>query len=117
MNTSLPALDELQARLRIGNTVMVARFLRLSRSRDHRIHLRGEFSRKEIHVNVLNLGVDSATPAGMLVLQIFAALAEYERESILEKTKAGQLLVKAKGKHIWRPIGLDAECEAISKTA
>ena len=49
------------------------------------------------------------TPAGKLVLQIFAAPAEYDRESILEKTRAGQLLAAAKGKHIGRPKGLDAE--------
>jgi DNA invertase Pin-like site-specific DNA recombinase len=40
---------------------------------------------------------------------IFASLAEYDRESILEKTKAGQQLAAAQGKHIGRPKGLDAE--------
>ena len=78
MSTSRPALDDLQARLRIGDAVMVARFFRLGRSRDHLIHLLGEFSRKGIHFKALDLGVDSATPAGKLVLQIFAALAEYD---------------------------------------
>ncbi len=69
----------------------------------------GDFTRKGIHFKALDLGVDSSTPAGKLDLQIFAALAEYDRESILEKTRAGQLLAKAKGKHIGRPAGLDAE--------
>lgn len=66
-----------------------ARFLRLGRSRAHLIQLISEFSREGIHFKALDLGVDSVTPAGKLVLQIFAALAEYERESILEKTRAG----------------------------
>ena len=70
MSTSRPALDDLQARLRIGDTVMVARFFRLGRSRDHLIHLLGEFSRKGIHFKALDLGVDSATPAGKLVLGV-----------------------------------------------
>jgi DNA invertase Pin-like site-specific DNA recombinase len=117
MSTSRPALDELQSRLRIGDTVMVARFFRLGRSRDHLIHLLGEFSRKGIHFKALDLGVDSATPAGKLVLQIFAALAEYDRESLLEKTRAGQLLAAAKGKHIGRPSGVNAEQLAKVRTA
>ena len=117
MSTSRPALDDLQARLRIGDTVMVARFFRLGRSRDHLIHLLGEFSRKGIHFKALDLGVDSATPAGKLVLQIFAALAEYDRESLLEKTRAGQLLAAAKGKHIGRPSGVNAEQLAKVRTA
>jgi DNA invertase Pin-like site-specific DNA recombinase len=117
MSTSRPALDDLQARLRIGDTVMVARFFRLGRSRDHLIHLLGEFSRKGIHFKALDLGVDSATPAGKLVLQIFAALAEYDRESLLEKTRAGQLLAAAKGKHIGRPKGVDSEKLAKVRTA
>lgn len=109
ISTSRPALDALLVKLHPGDTVMVARFFRLGRSRDHLIHLLGEFSRAGIHFKALDLGVDSSTPAGKLVLQIFAALAEYDRESILEKTRAGQLLAKAKGKHIGRPAGLDAQ--------
>ena len=57
---------------------MVAHFFRLGRSRDHLISLLGKFARKGIHFKALDLGVDSSTPAGKLVLQIFAALAEYD---------------------------------------
>ena len=109
ISTSRPALDTLLTQLRTGDTVLVARFFRLGRSRDHLINLLGDFSRKGIHFKALDLGVDSNTPAGKLVLQIFATLAEYDRENILEKTRAGQLLAKAKGKHIGRPAGLDVE--------
>lgn len=117
VSTSRPALDTLLAQLRSGDTVMVARFFRLGRSRDHLINLLGDFARKGVHFKALDLGVDSSTPAGKLVLQIFAALAEYDRESILEKTRAGQLLAKAKGKHIGRPMGLDVEKFAKVKKA
>jgi DNA invertase Pin-like site-specific DNA recombinase len=117
VSTSRPALDSLLTKLRPGDTVMVARFFRLGRSRDHLISLLGEFAKKGIHFQALDLGVDSSTSAGKLVLQIFAALAEYDRESILEKTRAGQLLAKAKGKHIGRPAGLDTEKFAKVKKA
>ena len=43
------------------------------------------------------------------MLSDFASLAEYDRESILEKTTAGQQLAAAQGKHTNRPKGLDAE--------
>ncbi len=78
MSTSRPALDRMLSKLRPGDTVIVARFTRLGRSRDHLIHLLGEFFRKGIHFKALDLGVYSARPAGKLVLQIFAALAEYD---------------------------------------
>ena len=68
VSTSRPALDTMLAQLRSGDTVMVARFFRLGRSRDHLIHLLGEFSQKGIHFKALDLGVDSSTPAGKLVL-------------------------------------------------
>ena len=65
----------------------------------------GEFSKNRIIFKALDLGIDSSTPAGKMVIGIFAALSEYDREMILEKTKAGQLLAKSKGKHIGRPSG------------
>ncbi|GAB3718644.1 hypothetical protein GCM10027592_61770 [Spirosoma flavus] len=101
VSTSQPALDTLLVQLRLGDTV-AARFFRLGRSRDHLISLLGEFARKSIRFKALDLVVGSSTSAGKLILQIFAALTEYDRESILEKTRAGQLLAKAKGIHTGR---------------
>ena len=57
----------------------------------------------------LDLGIDTATPAGRLVLGIFAALAEYDRESIRERAASGIALAKAQGKHLGRRPGADAE--------
>jgi len=114
---SRPELDRMLSLIRPGDTVMVSRFFRLGRSRDHLIKLIGEFSEKGIHFKALDLGVDSTTPAGKLVLQIFAALSEYDRENILEKTRAGQLLAMAKGKHIGRPKGKNQDNLKKVKTA
>ena len=109
MSLQRPALDELLGLLREGDTVLVARFFRLGRSRDHVIHLVHSFHQRGVHFRALDLGIDTTTPAGKLMLSIFASLAEYDRESILEKTRAGQQLAAAQGKHIGRPKGLDAE--------
>ncbi|TDB58546.1 recombinase family protein [Arundinibacter roseus] len=109
LSVQRPALDEMLSLLREGDTVVVSRFNRLGRSRDHLISLIGEFSKRGIIFKALDLGIDSSTPSGKLVIGIFAALAEYDREMILEKTRAGQLLAKAKGKHIGRPSGVNEE--------
>ncbi|MDO7887605.1 recombinase family protein [Hymenobacter cheonanensis] len=104
-----PALDELLHLLREGDTVLVARFFRLGRSRDHIIYLVHSFHQRGVHFKALDLGIDTTNPAGKFMLAIFAALAEYDRESILEKTRAGQQLAAAQGKHIGRPKGLNAD--------
>jgi DNA invertase Pin-like site-specific DNA recombinase len=122
VSTSRPALDTLLAQLRPGDTVMVARFFRLGRSRDHLIacwtSLPGKvFTSRHwtwvlivVHQPV-NWFCRSLPPW----LNMMAPATR--RESILEKTRAGQLLAKAKGKHIGRPAGLDAEKFAKVKKA
>lgn len=109
LSVQRPALDEMLGLLRSGDTVVVSRFSRLGRSRDHLINLIGSFSERGVIFKALDLGIDSATPSGKLVIGIFAALAEYDREMILEKTRAGQLLAKAQGKHIGRRAGVNQE--------
>lgn len=103
------ALDEMMTLLREGDTIVVARFFRLGRSRDHLISLVNDFASRKVHFKALDVGIDTDTPAGKLILSIFASLAEFDRETILEKTRAGQLLAKAKGKHIGRPRGVNQQ--------
>jgi len=114
MATQRPALDEMLALLRAGDTVIVSRLNRLGRSRNHLIDLVSEFAERNIVFKALDLGIDSSTVAGKLVLRIFSALADYERETILEKTRAGQLLAKANGKHIGRFKGPNPDNYALT---
>jgi DNA invertase Pin-like site-specific DNA recombinase len=119
VSTSRPALDTLLAQLRPGDTVMVARFFRLGRSRDHLIacwtSLPGKvFTSRHwtwvlivVHQPV-NWFCRSLPPW----LNMMAPATR--RESILEKTRAGQLLAKAKGKHIGRPGG--AGCREVRQS-
>jgi DNA invertase Pin-like site-specific DNA recombinase len=107
--TSRPALDSMLAQLREGDTIIVAKFNRLGRSTTHLINLINSFSQQGVIFKALDFGMDTATPTGRLIITLFAALAQYERESILEKTRAGQLLAKAKGKHIGRPAKVDMD--------
>lgn len=106
---SRPALDEMLSMLREGDTIIVAKFNRLGRSTTHLISLVNQFASKGVVFRALDFGIDTSTPTGRLMLIFFAALAEYERETILEKTRAGQLLAKAKGKHVGRPSKINEE--------
>lgn len=115
--SSRPALDDMLSRLREGDTVVVARLNRLGRSLVHIITLVAELASKGIHFKALDLGIDTSTPAGKMILSVFASLAEYERETILEKTKAGQKLAIQQGKHVGRPKGFNQEMFSKVKTA
>lgn len=105
--TSRPQLDALLDALRPGDTVTVARFNRLGRNSAHLVALLKEFEEKKIHFVALDLGIDSATPAGQLVMHVFAALAEYQRRELLEKTAHGRELARAAGVHMGRKKGPD----------
>src|SRR5690349_21541875 len=73
-SVSRPALDEMLAQLREGDTVIVAKFNRLGRSTTHLINLVNEFAQKRVHFRALDFGIDTATPTGRLLLTFFAAL-------------------------------------------
>ena len=76
--------------LRDGDTVLAARFFRLGRSRDYVVHIINSFCFKS-----LDLSIDTTIPAGKFMLSIFASLAEYDHQSILEKTKVSWPLPRA----------------------
>lgn len=116
MATQRPALDEMLALLRAGDTVIVSRLNRLGRSLNHLIDLVSEFADRSIVFKALDLGIDSSTVAGKLVLRIFSALADYDRETILEKTRTGQLLAKVNGKRIGRFKGPNPDKYALTAT-
>lgn len=105
--TTRPQLDQLLATLRTGDTVTVARLNRLGRNSAHIMQLVADFNAKGVRFVALDLGIDTATTTGRLILGIFAALAEYDRESIRERAAAGIEVAKAQGKHLGRPTGVD----------
>jgi DNA invertase Pin-like site-specific DNA recombinase len=107
--THRPSLDEVFSLLGEGDTLVVARFYRLGRNRDHVINLINELAYKKVIFKALDIGIDSNTPEGKLVVSIFAKLAEYDHEVIIEKARAGQVLARERGKHIGRPKGVNEE--------
>ena len=104
-----PALDELLAAVREGDVVVENRLARLGRNTVHTIQLVEEFNRCGVHFRALDLGIDSRTPAGKMIIGVFSSFNQYERENNREKSLAGIHLAKQQGKHLGRPAGRDTE--------
>ena len=98
-----PALDDMLAHLRAGDTVVVWRLDRLGRSLRHLIDVVSELERRGICLRSLTESIDTSTPGGKLVFHVFGALAEFERDLIRERTQAGLAAARARGRHGGRP--------------
>jgi DNA invertase Pin-like site-specific DNA recombinase len=98
-----PELDACLDYLRPKDTLVVWRLDRLGRSLRHLVELVAELQRREIGFRSLTEAIDTATPAGRLQLHLFAALAEFERELIRERSQAGREAARARGRKGGRP--------------
>ena len=106
---SRPELDKMIEQFRSGDELYVWRLDRLGRSLKHIIDLVLALSEKGIIIKGLTDGVDTSTINGRLFLNIMASLAEYERELIRERTKAGLQSARARGRLGGRPKGYSKE--------
>jgi DNA invertase Pin-like site-specific DNA recombinase len=94
-----PGLKEALDYLRDGEDVLVVwRLDRLGRSLKDLIELVTQLEEQKIGFKSLQDPVDTTSPGGMLVFHIFGALAEFERNLIRERTKAGLAAARARGK-------------------
>ena len=109
-----PELDKLLAHLRAGDAVVVWKLDRLGRSLRHLIDLVAGFQESHVNFVSLNDNIDTTTAQGRLIFNIFASFAEFERELISERTKAGLKAAKEKGRVGGRKPGLsdDAKTKA-----
>ena len=106
---SRPGLDACLKALRRGDTLVVWKLDRLGRDLRHLVHIVQELTEREVGLRVLTgqgAQIDTATPAGRLVFGIFAALAEFERELIRERTLAGLEAARARGRRGGRKFAL-----------
>lgn len=99
---SRPGLDQLLADLEDGDVLTVWKLDRLGRSVSHLVDLVGDFDRRGVQLRSLTEGLDTTTPAGRLLFHVMAALAEFERDLIRERTAAGLAAARAAGKVLGR---------------
>lgn len=101
--------------LRAGDTLVVWRLDRLGRSLRHLVEVIGELEARGVAFRSLRESIDTTTAAGRLQLHLFAALAEFERELIRERSQAGREVAKAAGRLGGRPRKVTAETIAAAQ--
>lgn len=93
--------------LRPGDTLAVWRLDRLGRSLKDLIAIMSDLESKGVGFRSVTEAIDTTTAGGKLVFHIFAALSEFERSLIQERTKAGLAAARARGRKGGRPRKLD----------
>jgi len=102
-------LAKLLDQARLGDTVVVWRLDRLGRSLRHLIDTVNALAEREVGFRSLTESIDTTTSGGKLVFHIFGALAEFERELISDRTRAGLMAARARGRHGGRPTVMPAD--------
>jgi DNA invertase Pin-like site-specific DNA recombinase len=85
-----PNFDKLLSVIRDGDTLIVTKMDRLGRTSEGIIALIKGFLKRDITVRVLNMGTIENTPVGRMIVTFLAGFAEFERDLIVERTKAGK---------------------------
>lgn len=106
-----PQLQRLLSQLRTGDTVVIWKLDRLARSLPELVRLVNEIQEKGAGLHSLHDHIDTTTPHGRFTFHLFAALAEFERDIIRERTKAGLAAARARGRVGGRPKGLSQKAE------
>ena len=103
-DTKRPALQQLMTAVRPGDTVIVESFSRFSRSTRDLLDLVDKLIAKKVEFISLKESIDTSTPAGKLMLTVFAGLNEFERETTLQRQAEGIAAARKRGVHLGRPI-------------
>jgi DNA invertase Pin-like site-specific DNA recombinase len=98
-----PTLEQVLDQLRPGDTLVVWKLDRLGRSLRHLVDTVTGLAERGIGFRSLQESIDTTTPGGKLVFHVFAALAEFERDLVRERTSAGLAAARARGRRGGRP--------------
>lgn len=96
--TSRPGLDEALAFVRKDDELVVWKLDRVGRSLQHLVQLMGQLRERGVAFRSLTENIETQTPGGRLVMHMFAALAEFERDLITERTRSGLASARARGR-------------------
>jgi DNA invertase Pin-like site-specific DNA recombinase len=92
-----PELMAMMEYAREGDEVIVTKLDRIGRNTKHLLETIEELGKRGIAFKALNLGMDTSTPTGKLMLTVVAAIATFEREMLLERQAEGIEIAKSKG--------------------
>ncbi|MCK4162340.1 recombinase family protein [Ralstonia pseudosolanacearum] len=108
-NAARPELEQCRKALRAGDTLVVWRLDRLGRSLPDLVQIVADLERQGVGFESLTEKIETGSAAGKLVFHVFAALAEFERGLIRERTQAGLVAARARGRVGGRKPKLDAQ--------
>ncbi|MCK2056872.1 recombinase family protein [Methylobacterium sp. 37f] len=111
------ALYEALSFCRDGDTLVVTKLDRLARSVTHLGSILSELETKGIALRIENLGVDTSTPTGKLMLNVLGGVAQFEREMMLERQREGIARAKAEGAYKGRKPTARAKAAEIKALA
>ena len=97
-DTNRPKLKEMLEFAREGDTIYIHDFSRLARSTKDLLDIVEQLNNKGIHLVSNKENIDSSTPTGKLMLTMIGAIAEFERQNLLERQKEGIAIAKEQGK-------------------
>ena len=104
-----PGLAQALAYVRAGDCLVVWKLDRLGRSLSHLIHIVTELQARGVAFRSLTERMDTTTPHGELLFNVFGSLAQYERALTTERIRAGLEAAKRRGKRGGRPHAIRAE--------
>ncbi|NOR62856.1 MAG: helix-turn-helix domain-containing protein [Rhodobacteraceae bacterium] len=107
--TDRPVLAETIEYLREGDVLVAWRLDRVARSLPHLISLMDDLKQRGIGLRSLTEQIDTTTASGKLIFHIFAALSEFERDIIRQRTRAGLVAARKRGRVGGRPRVMTAE--------
>ncbi len=107
-NAKRPGLTRALKRLSRDDVLIVWKLDRLGRSMRHLIELTTMFDDRGIGFRSISDAIDTSTPGGKLYFHMMGAFAEFERNLISERTKAGMAAARARGVKMGRPRKTDA---------
>lgn len=90
-----PLFDELLGKLKDGDTLMVTKLDRFARNAPDGISVIRGLVDRGIRVRILNMGTADNSPMGKLLVTVLSAIAEFERDMIVERTQAGKAIARA----------------------
>ena len=113
-----PGLDKAIEFARAGDTIVVWRLDRLGRNMEDLITLVNELNNRGVSFHSLeeNITMDKSSSTGQLLFHLFAAFAEFERNLILERSSAGRMAARARGRYGGRPEKLNKQDLKLLKT-
>lgn len=107
-NTDREQFKAMMAFIREGDTVIVESISRIARNTKDLLTIISNLTERNVEFVSLKENIDTTTPHGRFMLTVFGALAELERESILERQREGIEIAKAEGKYKGRkPVAID----------